>query len=82
VTCEPNLYERLDPVPAVPPQANVLDLRDALRDLFALLGITATVRADSAGSRRVIVVSPLSLGDARKLLRALDSSPLTQARPR
>ncbi|MEO3751214.1 hypothetical protein [Streptomyces sp. B6B3] len=55
-------------------------LRDSLRDLFALLGITATVQCGTVGTRRTVVVSPLALGDARLLVRALDRSDDTRTR--
>jgi hypothetical protein len=57
-------------------------LRNALRDLFALLGITASVQSGTVGTRRAIVVQALSLGDARKLVEALDESPQTRVSPR
>jgi hypothetical protein len=56
-------------------------LRDALRDLFALLDISATIQSATIGTGRAIVVQPLSLGDAGKLVHALDASPLTQVTP-
>ncbi len=79
---QPNPYEKLDPGPAVATSEGVLVLRDSLRDLFALLGITAAVQLGTVGTRTTIVVSPLALGDARKLVRALDESPHTRVTPR
>jgi hypothetical protein len=58
----------------------VLELRDCLRDLFALLGIDATV-VTTEGTRRFIVISPLPLSDARKLVRALGRSDETRVSP-
>jgi hypothetical protein len=57
-------------------------LRNSLRDLFALLGITATVQSGTVGTRQAIVIQALSLGDAQKLVEALDDSPRTRVKPR
>jgi hypothetical protein len=58
----------------------VIQLRDELRDLFALLDIDTRV-VTTEGTRRSIVVSPLPLSDARKLVGALDASDATRVRP-
>jgi hypothetical protein len=66
LTTQSDPYEALGPVPVSPPHDAVLILRDSLRDLFALLDIDASVvAATTEGTRRSIVIEPLSLGDAR-----------------
>ncbi|MBL1067679.1 hypothetical protein [Streptomyces sp. 7-21] len=50
--------------------------RDQLREAFALLDITACVQLGTVAMRRSIVVSPLPVDDARRLVHALRGSQL------
>jgi hypothetical protein len=59
------------PAPMVAPGDEVLVLRDELRELFALLGMTVNVQSATVGLRRSVVLPPLSLRDARRLVDAL-----------
>jgi hypothetical protein len=74
VTPEPNPYEVLDPLPVAPPRDAVLELRDQLRGQFARMGIDTQV-VTTEGTRRFILISPLALADARKLIGALEARP-------
>jgi hypothetical protein len=69
----PNPYEQLDPVPVTPPRDAVLELRDRLRDQFGRLGVDARI-VTTEGTRRSIVIGSLPLGDARRLVAALESA--------
>ncbi|RKN06307.1 hypothetical protein D7319_22705 [Streptomyces radicis] len=62
-------------------QGDETEIRNALRDLFALLGIGALVQVGTVSVQRSIVISPLTLGDARRLVEALDSCERTQSTP-
>jgi hypothetical protein len=53
------------------PGDEALLLRDELRELFALLSMAVNVQAGTVGTRRSVVLQPLCLRDARRLVDAL-----------
>jgi hypothetical protein len=75
---QPAPHNRL--LPLAPADHEVLAVRDAFRDLLALLGLDAVqVNVEHIGARSTIAIAPLPLDTARRFIHILDTHPDTQS---
>jgi hypothetical protein len=75
---QPPTHTRL--VPLAPADNEVLGVRDAVRDLLAFLGLEEVqVNVEHIGRRSTIVLAPLPLETAGKLIGVLGSHPASQS---